>query len=72
MTRLSLLSAALRRSLDQRSTLKVIAGLMNFDAVEDTEVEVGEKPRGISWAEEWRCDQSDQGVVSDSSTRNNG
>ena len=32
MTRLSLLSAALRRSLDQRSTLKVIAGLMNFDA----------------------------------------
>ena len=31
MTRLSLLSAALRRSLDQRSTLKVIAGLMNFD-----------------------------------------
>ena len=32
MTRLSLLPAALRRSLDQRSTLKVIAGLMNFDA----------------------------------------
>ena len=32
MTRLSLLSAALRCSLDQRSTLKVIAGLMNFDA----------------------------------------
>ena len=32
MSRLSLLPAALRRSLDQRSALKVIAGLMNFDA----------------------------------------
>jgi len=32
MSRLSLLPAALRRSLEQRSALKVIAGLMNFDA----------------------------------------
>ena len=32
MSHLSLLPAALRRSLDQRSALKVIAGLMNFDA----------------------------------------
>ena len=32
MSRLSLLPAALRRSLKQRSALKVIAGLMNFDA----------------------------------------
>ena len=32
MSRLSLLPAALRRSLEQRSSLKVIAGLMNFDA----------------------------------------
>ena len=32
MSRLSLLPAVLRRSLDQRSALKVIAGLMNFDA----------------------------------------
>ena len=31
MSRLSLLPAALRRSLEQRSALKVIAGLMNFD-----------------------------------------
>ena len=31
MSRLSLLPAELRRSLEQRSTLKVIAGLMNFD-----------------------------------------
>ena len=32
MSRLSLLPAALRRSLEQRSALKVIAGLMNFDS----------------------------------------
>ena len=32
MSRLSLLPAALRRSLEQRSALKVIAGLMNFEA----------------------------------------
>ena len=32
MSRLSLLPAALRRSLEQRSSLKVIAGLMNFNA----------------------------------------
>ena len=32
MSRLSLLPAALRRSLEQRSALKVIAGLMNFNA----------------------------------------
>ena len=32
MTRLQQLPAALQRSLEQRSTLKVIAGLMNFDA----------------------------------------
>jgi hypothetical protein len=32
MSRLSLLPVALRRSLEQRSALKVIAGLMNFDA----------------------------------------
>ena len=32
MTRLQQLPAALQRSLDQRSALKVIAGLMNFDA----------------------------------------
>jgi len=32
MTRLSLLPAELRRSLERRSALKVIAGLMNFDA----------------------------------------
>ena len=32
MTRLQQLPAALQRSLQQRSTLKVIAGLMNFDA----------------------------------------
>ena len=32
MTRLQQLPVALRRSLEQRSTLKVIAGLMNFDA----------------------------------------
>ena len=32
MSRHSLLPAALRRSLEQRSALKVIAGLMNFDA----------------------------------------
>ena len=32
MSRLSLLPAALRRSLKQRSALKVIAGLMNFEA----------------------------------------
>ncbi|NCG15402.1 MAG: DUF561 domain-containing protein [Synechococcales cyanobacterium H12SWP_bin.12] len=31
MTRLSLLPAELRRSLEQRTALKVIAGLMNFD-----------------------------------------
>ncbi len=31
MSRLSLLPVALRRSLEQRSALKVIAGLMNFD-----------------------------------------
>lgn len=31
MSRLSLLPAELRRSLEQRSALKVIAGLMNFD-----------------------------------------
>ena len=31
MSRLSLLPAELRRSLEQHSTLKVIAGLMNFD-----------------------------------------
>ena len=32
MTRLQQLPVALQRSLEQRSTLKVIAGLMNFDA----------------------------------------
>ena len=32
MTRLQQLPASLQRSLEQRSTLKVIAGLMNFDA----------------------------------------
>ena len=32
MTRLQQLPAALQHSLEQRSTLKVIAGLMNFDA----------------------------------------
>ena len=32
MTRLQQLPAALQRSLEQRNTLKVIAGLMNFDA----------------------------------------
>ena len=32
MSRLQQLPAALQRSLEQRSTLKVIAGLMNFDA----------------------------------------
>ena len=32
MTRLQQLPVALRRSLEQRNTLKVIAGLMNFDA----------------------------------------
>ena len=32
MNRLQQLPAALQRSLEQRSTLKVIAGLMNFDA----------------------------------------
>ena len=32
MTRLQQLPAALQRSLEQRSALKVIAGLMNFDA----------------------------------------
>ncbi|BEV35466.1 DUF561 domain-containing protein [Synechococcus sp. M16CYN] len=32
MSRLQQLPAALRHSLEQRSTLKVIAGLMNFDA----------------------------------------
>ena len=32
MSRLSLLPAALRRSLEQRCSLKVIAGLMNFNA----------------------------------------
>ena len=31
MTRLQQLPAALQRSLEQRSALKVIAGLMNFD-----------------------------------------
>ena len=33
MTRLKQLPASLQRSLEQRSALKVIAGLMNFDAV---------------------------------------
>ena len=32
MTRLQQLPASLQRSLEQRSALKVIAGLMNFDA----------------------------------------
>ena len=32
MSRLQQLPVALQRSLEQRSTLKVIAGLMNFDA----------------------------------------
>ena len=32
MSRLQQLPAALQRSLEQRSALKVIAGLMNFDA----------------------------------------
>ena len=32
MTRLQQLPAALQHSLEQRSALKVIAGLMNFDA----------------------------------------
>ena len=32
MTRLQQLPIALQRSLEQRTTLKVIAGLMNFDA----------------------------------------
>ena len=31
MSRLQQLPAALQRSLEQRSTLKVIAGLMDFD-----------------------------------------
>ena len=38
MSRLSLLPAALRRSLEQRSALKVIAGLMNFEADSVTRV----------------------------------
>ena len=32
MTRLQQLPVSLQRSLEQRSALKVIAGLMNFDA----------------------------------------
>ena len=45
MTRLQQ-RAALQRSLEQRSTLKVIAGLMNFDAASVERV-AGRQP--------WRC-----------------
>ena len=47
MSRLQQLPVALQRSLEQRSTLKVIAGLMNFDAASVGRVAAAAGARGF-------------------------